>query len=87
LASAHARIESAIALALSSRRRLLLVVTGKPRGGDDRAGRGAIRAQFADWLAASRHAGSVAAVRPAHQRHGGAGAFYVVLRRPGRART
>jgi DNA-nicking Smr family endonuclease len=34
-----------------------------------------------DWLAASRHAGSIAAVRNAHPRHGGAGALYIVLRR------
>ena len=34
-----------------------------------------------DWLAASRHAPRIAAVRPAQPRHGGAGAVYVVLRR------
>ena len=35
-----------------------------------------------DWLAAGPHASRVAAVRPAHQRHGGSGALYVILRRP-----
>ena len=44
-------------------------------------GRGAIRAAVDDWLAASRHAGDIAAVRNAHPRHGGAGALYIVLRR------
>jgi DNA-nicking Smr family endonuclease len=34
-----------------------------------------------DWLAASRHAGDIAAVRNAHPRHGGGGALYIVLRR------
>jgi DNA-nicking Smr family endonuclease len=43
--------------------------------------RGAIRAAVGDWLAASRHAGHIAAVRGAHPRHGGAGALYIVLRR------
>ena len=35
-----------------------------------------------DWLAAGPHGSSIAAVRSAHRRHGGAGAVYVVLRRP-----
>ena len=39
-------------------------------------------AAIGDWLAASRHASSIAAVRGAHPRHGGAGALYIVLRRP-----
>ncbi|MGQ0559625.1 MAG: Smr/MutS family protein [Sphingosinicella sp.] len=82
LASAHAPLEAAIALAHASGKRLLLVVTGKPRSEGERGGRGAIRAQVGDWLATSRHAGAIAAVRPAHQRHGGAGAFYLILRRP-----
>ena len=36
---------------------------------------------IADWLAHSRHAPMIAAVRNAHPRDGGAGALYVVLRR------
>ena len=40
-----------------------------------------IAAQVADWLALSRHAGRIAAVRGAHPRHGGQGALYVILRR------
>ena len=43
--------------------------------------RGAIRAKVLDWLAASEHGGSIAAVRKAHQRHGGEGALYIVLKR------
>ncbi|MEY4721316.1 MAG: hypothetical protein RIQ46_1041, partial [Pseudomonadota bacterium] len=35
-----------------------------------------------DWLAAGPFASRIAAVRPAHPRHGGAGAVYIVLRRP-----
>jgi DNA-nicking Smr family endonuclease len=61
---------------------LLLLITGKPPGSrEPPVKRGAIRAAVGDWLAASRHAGDIAAVRGAHQRHGGAGALYIVLRR------
>ncbi len=62
--------------------RLFLLVTGKaPSAGRQGSGRGAIRAAAGDWLAASRHAGEIAAVRNAHPRHGGAGALYIILRR------
>ena len=62
--------------------RLFLLVTGKaPAAGRQGSGRGAIRAAVGDWLAASRHAGAIAAIRSAHPRHGGAGALYIVLRR------
>ncbi|MFL6858037.1 MAG: Smr/MutS family protein, partial [Allosphingosinicella sp.] len=71
------RLEQAIA----AEARLLLLVTGKPPGPERPAKRGAIRAAVGDWLAASRHAGDIAAVRGAHPRHGGAGALYIVLRR------
>jgi DNA-nicking Smr family endonuclease len=39
-----------------------------------------------DWLEASRHAATIAAVRPAHRRHGGGGSLYIVLRRKSRLR-
>jgi DNA-nicking Smr family endonuclease len=64
------------------------VIAGRLRPVDaaDRGGRrGAIRAKLLDWLAAGPHAARIAAVRPAHQRHGGAGAVYVVLRASRRA--
>jgi len=64
----------------------MLLVTGRARPADDHSERGqrrgAIRAKFLDWLEAGPHAGRIAAVRPAHPRHGGSGAVYVVLRRP-----
>ena len=64
--------------------RMVLLITGRPRPVEaaDRGGqRGAIRAKVIDWLAAGPHASRIAAVRPAHRKHGGAGALYVVLRR------
>ncbi len=80
LARAYGRIDAALADAIAAGDRVLLLVTGKPGG--ERQGRGAIRAVVHDWLAASRHASRIAAVRNAHPRHGGVGALYVVLRRP-----
>ena len=85
LDAAHARLDHGLSLALAQGARLVLVIAGKPRPVDaaDRGSRrGAIRAKLIDWLAAGPHASRIAAVRPAHQRHGGAGAVYVVLKRP-----
>lgn len=86
LEAAHARLDHGLALALAQDARVVLLITGRPRQSDGNAARGerrgAIRAKFLDWLAAGPHASRVAAIRPAHPRHGGAGAVYVVLRRP-----
>ena len=83
LSSAHALLDDALARAIARGDRVLLLVTGKPpRPESERPhARGAIRAAIADWLAASRHADAIAAVRGAHPRHGGQGALYIVLRR------
>ena len=61
--------------------RVVLLITGHHRAGDPPVQRGRIRAAVHDWLAASRHAGNIAAVRGAHRRHGGGGSLYLVLRR------
>ncbi len=83
-ATAHARLEHAIADAASQGARLLLVITGKPVRENPRlppTRRGVIRASIDDWLAASRNASRIAAIRSAHPRHGGHGALYIILRR------
>lgn len=84
LGSAYALLDSALDRSIRAGDRLILLVTGKPpRAESERPhARGAIRAAVGDWLAGSRHAASIAAVRGAHPRHGGAGALYIVLRRP-----
>jgi DNA-nicking Smr family endonuclease len=79
LATAYGLLDHRLEQAIAAGNRVLLLITGKPRAGGER--RGAIRAAVGDWLAASRHAASIAAVRNAHPRHGGAGALYIVLRR------
>jgi DNA-nicking Smr family endonuclease len=85
LDAAHGRLMASLDQARVAAARVLLVIAGKPRphGEHDARGqrRGAIRAKLVDWLAASPHASRIAAIRPAHPRHGGAGAVYVVLRR------
>jgi DNA-nicking Smr family endonuclease len=82
LATAYDLLDRRLEQAIDSGARLLLLVTGKPPGPEGPAKRGAIRAAVGDWLRASRHSGRIAAVRNAHPRHGGAGALYIVLRRP-----
>jgi len=81
LASAHKVLDQALERAVADDVRVLLVVTGKPPRDPAPHRRGLIRASIGDWLAASRHAPRIAAVRNAHPRHGGTGALYLILRR------
>lgn len=84
LDTAYDRVMSALDQARAMNARVVLVVAGRERPVDpaDRmTRRGAIRAKLLDWLAASRHAEAIAAVRRAHIRHGGEGALYLVLKR------
>lgn len=67
--------------AVSAGDRVVLLVTGHERKGEPPVKRGRIRAVIHDWLAFSRHSGSIAAVRSAHKRHGGGGSLYIILRR------
>lgn len=60
----------------SAGKRLLLVVTGKGRGGD-----GVLRAQLPRWLHQGGMQAKVLAFRQAEAKHGGAGAWYVILRK------
>jgi DNA-nicking Smr family endonuclease len=80
LATAYDLLGRKLGEAVAEGARVLLLITGKPPT-KERTGRGAIRAAVGDWLAASPHAGDIAAVRNASPRHGGAGALYIVLRR------
>ena len=89
LDQAWRRLDFALEEATAIGTRVLLVVTGRgaadPSAGRASAGairpRGMIRAKLEDWIAASRHASSIASIRGAHLRHGGAGAVYLILRR------
>lgn len=84
LETAYKALDQGLSQAIRRGDRVLLLVTGKPpRAESERPhARGRIRAAVNDWLTASRHAADIAAVRGAHPRHGGAGALYLILRRP-----
>jgi DNA-nicking Smr family endonuclease len=79
-------IDAGLDQAIARGERVLLLITGHARSGEPPIRRGAIRAVVHDWLAASRHAGEIAAVRGAHARHGGGGSLYIIFRRPRRLR-
>ena len=84
LDAAWRAIDRGLERAIAMGERVVLLITGHHRPGDPPVRRGAIRAAVHDWLAASRHAGAIAAVRGAHRRHGGGGSLYVILRRSNR---
>ncbi|MES1200995.1 MAG: Smr/MutS family protein [Pseudomonadota bacterium] len=56
--------------------RVVIVVTGQGRGGE-----GVLKRRFPDWIAAPELKGRIAGFAQAHRAHGGAGAFYVFLKR------
>ncbi len=59
--------------------RLTLVITGK--GNPKKEGGGVLKAMVPRWLHQPEFAALIAAIEPAHIRHGGAGALYVYLRK------
>jgi DNA-nicking Smr family endonuclease len=81
LDGAWTAVDRALEQSVASGDRMLLLITGHHRPGTAPVQRGKIRAAVHDWLAASRHAAMIAAVRGAHPRHGGGGSLYIVLRR------
>jgi len=68
--------------------RLVIVVTGKGRVKEDEGPipmpRGLLRHHVPQWLSSGSLRSAVLQVTPAHMKHGGAGAYYVYLRRLGR---
>ncbi len=81
LGTAWEALDGTLERAVAAGDRLLLLVTGHQRAGEPPVQRGKIRAAVHDWLAVSRHAERIAAVRNAHRRHGGGGSLYLILRR------
>jgi DNA-nicking Smr family endonuclease len=85
-AQAFQKLQRGLAKAASRRARLVLIITGKgdpdPEtwpAPDPR--RGMLRQAFPAWLETPEVARYVSSVRQAHNRHGGAGAWYVILKR------
>lgn len=85
LAEAHPELIRFILNAQSAGLRLVLVITGKGKRGEDWGPipqrMGALRHQVPHWLRMSPLGPAVLQVTEAHQKHGGAGAYYVYLRR------
>ena len=80
---AHALLKRCIEDAAISGARVLLGITGKGARDSDDADRprGVIRASLRGWLEHGDLRPWIAALRPAHPRHGGGGAWYIILRR------
>ncbi len=85
---AHRALDRRIGEALARGERLVLVITGK--GGKNRntdhapfmrEGEGVLRQQAPRWLRSGPHAAHLVGIYQAHLRHGGAGAFYVYLKK------
>ena len=82
-AVAHRRLSAFLTRAQAAGRRCVLVVTGKGRLGRGEGGRepGVIRANLPRWLNEAPNRERVLAFAQAQPAHGGAGAFYVLLKR------
>lgn len=91
-AQAHRALPAFLRSSQARGLRLVLVVTGKGQGkrerdrpfdlGLDRSQRGVLKTMTERWLLEGDFVPLIAHIRPAHRRHGGAGAYYVYLRRP-----
>jgi DNA-nicking Smr family endonuclease len=68
-------LASFLVQARAARMRTVLVITGKGRGGA-----GVLRSRLLDWIASAELRPLVATYAPAHQKHGGSGAFYLFLK-------
>ncbi len=77
-ADAHAALDRFVRQAWRDGLRVLLVITGK---GSVREGGGVLRRNLPRWLASGEHAARVLRIESAQPRHGGGGAYYVLLRR------
>ncbi len=84
---AHPALTRFILGAHSDGKRLVLVITGKGRQAPDDGPipirRGILKNQVPQWLSMPPLGPVVLQVTPAHQKHGGGGAYYVYLRRSG----
>lgn len=81
-AEAHRAVTRFLTRLADEGERVALVITGKG-GRTSESGPGVLRAEFPRWLSEGALARLVLAWRPAAARHGGDGAFYVLLRRKG----
>ena len=85
VAKAHPALSHFIQSSYVQRLRLVLVITGKGQSNDEfdfaNEGRGILRKQVPEWLSIAPLSRCVLQVQQSHLRHGGAGAFYVYLKK------
>lgn len=85
VAEAHPRLNGFIVDAYAAGLRLVLVITGKGRNAADHGPipqrQGILKHQVPHWLTMPPIGPLVLQITEAHLRHGGAGAYYVYLRR------
>ena len=81
--AAHAALRQFLIRANANHHRCVLVITGK---GAASSGSGILRRRFLEWINERELRDAISRVAQAHQRHGGAGAFYIFLKtsRPAR---
>lgn len=82
-AEAHRALLQFIASAAYDGARLVLVITGKGKASSKEARGGVLKSRFLDWIEERALKSDIARVSPAKQKDGGAGAFYVFLKRKG----
>lgn len=81
---AHRALFAALPRSAAAGERLVIVITGKGRPARGQSGPGGVlRMRFLDWIEEAPLRGVIARVAPARPRDGGAGAFYVFLKRKG----
>jgi DNA-nicking Smr family endonuclease len=73
---AHTALDRFVARQIGTPARVLLIVTGKGKGGD-----GVLKRLMPEWLMAGPYASRILKIASAARNHGGGGAFYVMLRR------
>ena len=82
---AHAALLRFLRKAQGDGAKVALVITGKgARGRDDLGERGVLKRQVPHWLKLQEFRDYVIGFEPAHVGHGGEGALYVRIRRPGK---
>lgn len=77
LEQAFQKLSTFLRLQYMQQNRYLLVITGR----GFREGTGVIRQNLVKWLNAPDHVGMIVSVHEAKPEHGGAGAFYIILRK------
>lgn len=79
LIQAHDRLQQTLHEAMDQKQRLLLIITGK--GNNSQPHTRTLKESFDDWMMIPPFCRLVGHVCPAAKRHGGAGAYYVLLKK------